>query len=138
LSMCGVLFGGGTLVAQSRAALRQTYGQPISETFIVRPGISATATYGSSGRIVEWVISPWNADLIKSRGKTLDRVSVNAVIDELAPPSVRGKPLASGVLNAVCMPENDCSGSEQNYQNLTIYYNSGKSGLSYVVMQWKK
>jgi hypothetical protein len=63
---------------------------------------------------------------------------VNAVIDELAPPSVRGKPLASGVLNAVCMPENDCSGSEQNYQNLTIYYNSGKSGLSYVVMQWKK
>jgi hypothetical protein len=36
------------------------------------------------------------------------------------------------------MPENDCAGTEQNYQNVTIYYNAGKAGLSYVVVQWKK
>lgn len=137
-SISGFLFGSGTLVGQSRAALRQKYGEPISETFIVRPGISATATYGKSGRIIEWLISPRNTDPIKSRGRTMSQDSVKAVIEELVPHSVRGKSMSSGVLNVTCMPENDCGGTEQVYQNVTIYYNTGKSGLSYVVVQWKK
>lgn len=138
LSISGLLITSGTLAGQSRAALRRKYGEPIAETFIVRPGMSVTATYGTGGRIVELVISPRNTDLIKSRGRTLSKEAVEAIIDELVPLSVRGKPLSSGVLNATCDPENDCGGTEQLYRNVTIYYNAGKMGLSYVVVQWKK
>jgi hypothetical protein len=138
LSISGLLVASGTLAGQARAALGRKYGKPISETFIVRPGISATATYGRSGRIIEWLISPRNTALIKSRGRTLSQESVKTVIDELVPPSVRGKPLMGSVLNATCMPENDCNGTAQVYENVTIYFNAGKAGLSYVVVQWKK
>jgi hypothetical protein len=61
----------GPLAAQSRNELRQKYGKPVSETFVARPDMSVTATFGTSGRITEFLISPKNTDLIKSRGKTL-------------------------------------------------------------------
>ena len=37
-----------------------------SENFLVRPGVIATATYGSSGRVCQLVISPqrlWNSTI---------------------------------------------------------------------------
>jgi hypothetical protein len=135
----GLLGATGTLAGQSRDELRRKYGTPISETFIVRPGIVASATYGTGGRIVEWLISPQNAEVIKTRNKTLNRESINAILDELAPLSVRGKPLGGGVLNATCGPANDCAGSEQLYENVTIYFNAaGGPAISYAVVRWKK
>jgi hypothetical protein len=137
LGISGLLGATGTLAGQSRAELRRKYGVPISETFIVRPGITATATYGTGGRIIEWLISPQITDLEKSRGKTLNGDAVKAILDELVPASLRGKPLTSSIRNVTCLPANDCGGSDQVYQNVTIYYNSGgKAGLSYVVLQW--
>lgn len=64
--------GTGTFAGQSRAKLRRKYGVPISETFLVRPGITATATYGTGGRIIEYLISPQITDLENSRGRTLN------------------------------------------------------------------
>jgi hypothetical protein len=86
LGIGGLAVATGRLAGQSSAELRHKYGTPISETFVVRPGINATATYGKSGRIVEWLIQARNTDLIKSRGRTLSQESVKAVIDELVPP----------------------------------------------------
>jgi hypothetical protein len=115
------------------------YGEPPSEVFTVRPGISVTATYATDGRIIELVISPQITDLIKSRGKTLSHDTVDAILHELVPDSVRGKPIIAGFLNIGCMPENDCAGSSQEFQNVTIYYNAGIEGkLCYAVVQWKK
>jgi hypothetical protein len=57
----------------------------------------------------------------------------------LVPETARGAGQIGGFLNIACLPENDCYGSEESYQNLTIYYNAGKSGnVNYVVIQWKK
>jgi hypothetical protein len=67
LGIGGLLGATGTLAGQSREELRRKYGTPISETFIVRPGIIATGTYGRGGRIVEWIISPRNTEVIKTR-----------------------------------------------------------------------
>jgi len=135
LGIVGLLGATGTLAAQSREELRRKYGTPISETFIVRPGIVATATYGTGGHIVEWLISPQNTEVIKTRNKTVNRESINAILDELVPRSVRGKPLAGGFLNVTCGPANDCAGSEQRYENVTIYYNAaGGPAISYVVV----
>jgi len=97
-----------------------------------------TATYGTNGRIIELLISPRNTNIIKSRGTTLSQSSVDAVINELVPDTVRGKGISAGFMNVVCMPENDCSGTSQEFQHVTIYYNAGREGgLCYVVVKWK-
>lgn len=62
------------VLGQSRDELKAKYGNAVSETFVVRPGIEVTATYEETGRIVDLVISPQNTGLIKSRsfGKALN------------------------------------------------------------------
>lgn len=119
--------------------MRQRYGEPISETYVVRPGISVTATFGKDGRITEFIISPQNTDLIKSRGKSLSKDSVNAIIDELVPRAVRGKHLIGGFVNISCPPENDCSGTSDSYERLEIYYNAAVEGrVHYAVVRLKE
>jgi hypothetical protein len=126
------------LFGQSKEDLRRKYGEPISEVFMVRPGISVTATYGTNGRIIELLVSPRITDIIKSRGTTLSQDSVTAIINELVPDSVRGKGISGGFMNLVCAPENDCSGSSQEFQHVTIYYNAGRGGgICYAVVKWK-
>ena len=124
--------------AQSRDDLKKKYGNPISETFLVRPGIAVTASHNETGKITELMISPLVTALIKSKGNGLTRDVLENLIDELVPPSERGTPQIGGFLNVACLPENDCYGSYNSYANLIIYYNAGKSGnVNYVVIQWK-
>ena len=133
------LLPSGTLAAQSRNELRQKYGEPVSETFIVRPGVSVTATFGTNGRITEFVISPHITSNIKSRLNSLSKDSVTVIIDELVPPAVRGKHVISTFINADCPPANDCYGSSDTYEKATIYYNSAEKGrVNYAVVDLKK
>ena len=133
------LVPGGTLAAQSGKELREKYGEPVSQSFIVRPGISVTSTFGTNGRIAEFLISPQNNDLIKSRGKSLSVDSVNAIIDELVPRAIRGKHLIGGFVNAACLPENDCYGTSDSYERVTIYYNAAAEGrVHYAIVQLKE
>ena len=128
----------GGVVAQSRDDLKKTYGEPISETFLLRPGITVTASHNSNGRITEMVIAPLVTDLIKSKGNGLKRDALKQLIDELVPLSERGNPQIGGFLNIACLPENDCYGSYDSYEKLTVYYNAGKAGnVNYVVIKWK-
>jgi hypothetical protein len=137
-SIAGCLIASGTLAGQSKDELRRKYGEPISETFTVRPDVSVTATYETNGRIIELLISPRATEIIKSRGKTLSHDSVKAIIDELVPHSVRGKFVSGAILNVECLPENDCAGGLESYQKVTIYYNSAADGqVHYAVVQWK-
>jgi hypothetical protein len=129
----------GTLAGQSRDALKQKYGAPVSETFIVRPGITATATFGSNGRISEFLISPQQNALIKSRIDSMSIDSVNEIIDELVPRSLRGKHLIAGFVNATCLPENDCNGTSDSYEKAAMYYNSaGQGRVHYAVVQLRE
>jgi hypothetical protein len=138
LGIVGLFLLGGTLVGQSRDDLMRNYGQPVSETFAVRAGVTLIATYSKTGRITEFVISPAMPDLIKSRGKTLSQDAVNSVIDELVPRSARGKQKTGGFINAACLPENDCNGSVAEYERVTIYYNAAAEGrVHYAVIRFK-
>ena len=106
---------------------------------MVRPGITITATFGTHGRIIEFLILPQNAGLIKSRGETLSQDSVTAIIDELVPRAVRGKHLVAGFVNTTCLPENDCNGTSDSYERIAIYYNAATGGrLHYAVVQFKE
>ena len=115
------------IVAQSREELKKKYGEPVSESFLLRPSITATASYNSTGQITELVIAPFTTDLIKSKGDGLSHDTVKQLIDELVPEQARGTRQIGGFLNIACLPANDCYGSEDNYQNLTVYYNAGKT-----------
>jgi hypothetical protein len=129
----------GGVAAQSRDDLKKKYGEPISETFLLRPGIALTASHDSTGKITEYVIAPLVTDLIKSKGNGLTREVLKTLIDELVPLSARGTPQIGGFLNIACLPENDCYGSYDSYEKLTVYYNAGKNGnVNYAVIQWKK
>ena len=126
------------VVGQSKDELRKKYREPVSETFVVRPGIIATASYSSTGQVTELLIAPQLTDLIKSKSKGLSYETLKAVIDELVPTSVRGRGLLGGFANIACMPQNDCYGSFESYEKLIIYYNAGRHGdVNYAVVQWK-
>jgi hypothetical protein len=137
LGIAGLLISAGTLFGQSKEDLRRKYGAPLSEVFMVRPTISATATYATNGRIIELLISPRITGTIKSRGVTLSRDSVDEILNDLVPAWERGKFIITRFENIVCEPENDCAGVSLEFQNVTIYYNSGRGGLCYAVVKWK-
>ena len=41
------------VVAQSRDDLKKKYGLPVAETFLLRPGITVTASYDATGQVTE-------------------------------------------------------------------------------------
>src|SRR5712691_170859 len=76
----------GSFPADTAPTLRGRYGPPISETFLVKPGVVAAASYGPSGHICKIVVSPerlWNS--------TFEPKQLTEIIDELAPVNERGK-----------------------------------------------
>jgi len=120
--------------------LRRKYGEPISETFVVRPGITVTATYAADWKITEFLIAPDTSGpaIVKSSGIGLSRESVDTIIDELVPPSTRGKQVFGEFINATCLPANDCNGTAQIYEKITVYYNAApEMRVYYAVVKWK-
>jgi hypothetical protein len=119
--------------ADTGQSLRDRYGPPISENFLVRPGVIATATYGPSGHVCQLVVSPqrlWNS--------TIGSVNVGDLLDELVPPAERGKYVIGGFVDAQCFPTNDCSGSDGVWENLDIFRNGGTANEHYIRIHWRR
>ena len=127
------------VVAQSRDGLKRNYGQPVAETYLIRPGIIVTASYDLTGQVTELLIAPQLPELIKSKSRGLSQEILKEVIDELIPISERGRGLFAGFFNDGCMPQNDCAGSYSDYEKVMIYYNGGKHrDVNYAFIRWKK
>jgi hypothetical protein len=77
------------------------------------------------------------SDLIKSYLATLDYKLLRELLDELVPQKDRGEYIIGTFLNIMCLPKNDCAGSSEEFEKLTIYYNAGQDGANYAVVQWK-
>ena len=135
-----VLLSCVTAMAQTSSGLRQRYGAPASETFLVRQGIVVTVTYAENGKPSELLIEPQRpATPIKSSTARLSLEVLNEIIDELVPLKERGKPLFAGFVNARCLPNDDCWGTQTSYEKVFIYYNaSSKNEYRYATVQWKK
>ena len=124
--------------AQTQVSLHQKYGTPQAETFVIRPGITLTATYTPAGDVREMIVAPEQpTSIIKSTTATLDNELLHEVINELVPLRERGKFIIGTFLNITCLPKDNCAGSSEDYEKLTIYYNAGKNGANYAVIQWK-
>lgn len=117
--------------ANTAQTLRERYGQPISETYLVKPGIVAAASYGPSGHICKIVVSPerlWN--------RTFESKQLTEIIDELSPVDERGKLLMGTFLDVVCLPTNDCFGTASSYERINIVRNGGTDAERYATIEW--
>lgn len=95
------------------STLRAKYGEPIArDTFQVRPNIEAVVNYGS-GRQVCKIELPPGSYVNPPRGAS--KQEVDQVIDELVPPSVRGKEIGTGVAS-----RNRASVRLTGYEHITI------------------
>lgn len=132
-SLAMLLLLQGSFPAHTDQSLRNRYGPPTSENFLVRPGVIATASYGASGDVCEIVVRPerlWNS--------TLGSVNVRDIIDELVPPSVRGKREIPVFVDAIYFPTMDCGGSEDNWEKVNIFYNGNTGNERYVRIHWRR
>ncbi len=123
----------GSFPADTAPTLRGRYGPPISETFLVKPGVVAAASYGPSGHICKIVVSPerlWNS--------TFEPKRLTEIIDELAPVNERGKLLMGTFLNAVCLPTNDCFGTASTYEKVNIVRNGSTNAEHYARIEWRR
>lgn len=128
-------------LAKSSETFRQRYGKPISETYLVRPGIVVSASYGTNGNTCELVISPEELDVVIRRrpgSGEIDYQLLEEIEDELVPKPERGKFKMGAFLDITCLPENDCAGTQEDWENVVIYKNSGKVGARYEVIRWDR
>jgi hypothetical protein len=125
----------------SLADLKQRFGGAVSETLTVRPGISVTIRCEQDGRLVEMLIAPLKPDsLMASRQMTIKTEDAKSVVDELVPQSSRGKYIRGTFLNVTCLPEDDCEGVEEDFEQVDIIYNSARENgrVRYVDIHFKK
>ena len=118
--------------------MRQRYGSPVSETYLIKPGVVASATFGASGHVCELVVSPENRDAVKSGNRKFKPEELTQVIDELVPLNERGEPIGGGFFNARCLPDDDCAGTISDSEKVSIYRNGGNDGERYATIHWTR
>jgi hypothetical protein len=125
---------------QSLDQLKQNYGSPIFETFKVSSSVGVKVKLRADGVISDMLILPISPDtLVESRKLTFTAEEARGVLDKLVPASKRGRLIGGGFVNALC-PDNDCGGSDDDYENLNVFYNSASivGRLCYIAVHFKK
>jgi len=128
-----LLFLQTSFPANTRRTFRERYGPPISENFLIRPGVVGSASYGASGHVCEVVVSPqrlWNSTLGSEK-------VTDDLIDEIVPVRERGKHVISGFVNAFC-PTGDCFGSDETWEKVYIFRNGNAGNERYVQIHWRR
>lgn len=105
-----LLVGGITALAQQRTAidLRQRYGPPVREAYLVRPDILLTVEYDANGQLTESVLEPRYTLKDRMEGPTANRSAtmssdvVEEILEEIVPTSERGQSINQLSFNAGC------------------------------------
>jgi hypothetical protein len=58
--------------------------------------------------------------------------------NELVPEQERGKYIIGSFIDVICLPDNDCAGTQKDYKNVVIYTNPGKGGARYDKIKWNR
>src|SRR5580692_7611061 len=102
---CAITFGFVLLAATSAfgqidaSSLRSKYGPPLDrETFIVRPGIEMVVDYGSSRQVCQIKLPSGDRMVGSVPAGVITKQQLNEVLDEVVPPSVRGKEVNRGLI----------------------------------------
>lgn len=126
---------------KTNETMRQRYGPPLSENFVVRSGIVVTATYAKDGHVCELLITPQKpitpikpAD---QTAKSIDSKLLTELIDELVPEKERGRGIGGSLENLRCLPSDDCAGSGSTWEKVSIYRNGGNREEHYATVIWR-
>jgi hypothetical protein len=73
--------------AKTPETFRQRYGKPISETFLVRPGVAVSATYGPSGETCSLKFEPIDSvgTSVTPKSPIIEEKLLWEINDELVP-----------------------------------------------------
>ncbi|HEX3376316.1 MAG TPA: hypothetical protein VHS29_05610 [Candidatus Acidoferrales bacterium] len=138
LSLSAVIFAFQlSFPADTAQTMRQKYGPAISEAFLMKPGVVATASFGMSGHVCEIVVRPEETAQIKS-GKTFKHQELTDLIDELVPVNERGKPMFGVLVNFRCLPDDNCAGTSSESEKVSIYRNGENDRERYATIQWTR
>ena len=61
---------------------------------------------------------------------------LNEVVDEILPKEKRGKNIINGFVNLGCLPDDDCFGTFERYEKVSIYFNGNSH--RYARITWRK
>lgn len=137
----------GSFPTQTSEGLRQRYGKPISETFLVRPGIAVTATYGESSETCSLSIEPRQTfgTPVKPGPPFIEEKLLKEISEELVPEKDRGEYKTGAFLNILSSSANDSgpaipalSGVQEDWANLVIIRISGEKGISSETITWTR
>ena len=130
--------------AQTASTLRQKYGEPTSDTYDgqpveiyrVRPDIKLTVRFTKHGDICSMIIAPLS-EPTNGKPSLLKSQPLDDVINELVSKDQRGKYLMGTFLNLTCLPNNDCYGTEEDYQRVLIHKHGSTDAHPYASISWK-
>ncbi len=129
----------GSCSAQTRDSLRAKYGRPTSETYDSGHGVMLTATFDDKGATCSILIDRRGRDGgTPTSAETVSDADANRVLDDLAPVASRGKYIMGTLLDIICLPDNNCFGSSQEYENLAITWIGNKDHFRYVYLAYKR
>ena len=121
--------------------MHERYGQPISETYLIRPGIAVAARYGPSQQVCSITVYPEHPKHpLNSRENSIgDYKQVVEVLSELMPEKERGKYLMGTLLDLFCSgQDDDCGGVEEDWEKLTINRMGNNDAEHYAAIHWKR
>jgi hypothetical protein len=126
--------------AKTPETFRQRYGKPLSETFLVIPGVAVTTTYGPSGETCFLTIEPINSvgTSVTPKSPIIEEKLLQEIDEELVAKNERGEYIIGTFLNIVCLPDNNCAGAQEDWGQLVIYRNDGPKGTRYEQIRWKR
>jgi hypothetical protein len=119
-----IIFSAICAVGQTSADLERKYGQPLI-VFAVRPDVSMAVKYGRDGQACEMTLERKHlVGSTVSQDTTLPDKLIDELVDELAPPAIRGGNRTDKALNGKFLLETTISGSsiftERHYVHVTV------------------
>lgn len=118
-----------SVLAQTQQDLRKKYGNPVSESYEVRPNILLTVSYGKEGQICRMSIKPIYTEL--NVPEATDKL-LAAVADEVVPAGNRGANIINGFYSGA-----QIFGTSLDYSKLKISYITAPENWRGVGILWK-
>lgn len=125
-ALCSMVFFGLAVIASAQSATDLSTKYPALTAYEVRPGVLMMLSYGPDAHICEMLIEGRHATNTTAK-TTIDFNSflpptlVKDLVDELAPPSVRGKPLeAYGNWVGSATVDGQFTMTKYSYENVTV------------------
>jgi hypothetical protein len=116
--------------------LRRKYGAPVSESYLVRPGILATFNYSKDGAPCSAKVAGQTDPKFTTIATAVDNDLMRTIVDELVPKNQRGKLVNSGFLNLTCVRCDSFYGSEEDYELVTITIGGPTNEKQTASIQW--